>query len=423
MELPIKEYSSRDIPSGFFVDGADAFLCSGCDPGPALEIDKILRTSAALACMAMESRNARDLPGFGQMLRRVWKPITASIVIGAPAYLYFTSRRQNFDIAVTVKGADGQREKQMKTLPLLSVKEVESRLSEHVASNTESRPGGLVWKHTTAFLPSNDPIEDANCHQLIQRDDATGDYLFFAVMDGHSGTDTSRLLSKTIIKATALQLAALAIPEKPGLFQSLWSSPKPRADSDPKQVALAIQRAFENLDAEIVKAPVRIVTEAMDEQSRKQNQIPDVSQHSLALPSILPALSGISLLIASLLSLILLGSCALMAVFDTAHHDLYVACTGDSRAVAGVWEPTSDGKGIWRVDVLSEDQTGRNPKELARYATGLSWTTLIINRMQSEHPKEEADSVIRNGRVLGSLEPSRAFGDARYKWPQEIQAM
>jgi pyruvate dehydrogenase phosphatase len=29
--------------------------------------------------------------------------------------------------------------------------------------------------------------------------------------------------------------------------------------------------------------------------------------------------------------------------------------------------------------------------------------------------------VIRDGRVLGGLEPSRAFGDARYKWPRDIQ--
>ena len=55
-----------------------------------------------------------------------------------------------------------------------------------------------------------------------------------------------------------------------------------------------------------------------------------------------------------------------MALFDTAHRNLYVACTGDSRAVAGVWEETSDGKGVWKVDVLSEDQTGRNPNELRR---------------------------------------------------------
>ena len=41
--------------------------------------------------------------------------------------------------------------------------------------------------------------------------------------------------------------------------------------------------------------------------------------------------------------------------------------------------------------------------------------------MQSEHPPEENESVIQRGRVLGGLEPTRAFGDARYKWTREVQ--
>lgn len=43
--------------------------------------------------------------------------------------------------------------------------------------------------------------------------------------------------------------------------------------------------------------------------------------------------------------------------------------------------------------------------------------------MQSEHPPDEANTVIMRGRVLGGLEPTRAFGDARYKWSREIQEM
>jgi pyruvate dehydrogenase phosphatase len=54
-------------------------------------------------------------------------------------------------------------------------------------------------------------------------------------------------------------------------------------------------------------------------------------------------------------------------VIDTARQNLYVACTGDSRAVAGIWEESPDGKGTWRVEVLSEDQTGNNENEVARY--------------------------------------------------------
>lgn len=43
--------------------------------------------------------------------------------------------------------------------------------------------------------------------------------------------------------------------------------------------------------------------------------------------------------------------------------------------------------------------------------------------MRSEHPEDERNDVIRNGRVLGGLEPTRAFGDARYKWTAELQEM
>ena len=39
--------------------------------------------------------------------------------------------------------------------------------------------------------------------------------------------------------------------------------------------------------------------------------------------------------------------------------------------------------------------------------------------MRAEHPGEP--HVIRNGRVLGNLEPTRAFGDAVYKWSRETQ--
>ena len=38
--------------------------------------------------------------------------------------------------------------------------------------------------------------------------------------------------------------------------------------------------------------------------------------------------------------------------------------------------------------------------------------------MRKQHPGE--DYVIRNGRVLGGLEPTRAFGDASYKWTREV---
>jgi serine/threonine protein phosphatase PrpC len=49
-------------------------------------------------------------------------------------------------------------------------------------------------------------------------------------------------------------------------------------------------------------------------------------------------------------------------VVDSEEGDLYVALTGDCRAVAG-WEKD----GLWRCDVLSEDQMGENESEVQRY--------------------------------------------------------
>ena len=60
------------------------------------------------------------------------------------------------------------------------------------------------------------------------------------------------------------------------------------------------------------------------------------------------------------------GSCAILAMLDTARQNLYVARNGDCRAVAGVWEENPDGTGSWKVEVLSEDQTGRSNKEAER---------------------------------------------------------
>ncbi len=95
-----------------------------------------------------------------------------------------------------------------------------------------------------------------------------------------------------------------------------------------------------------------------------------------------------------------------LTYIDSARHDIYVACTGDSRAVAGYWDEDT---GKWEVEALSVDQTGRNPDE--------------VRRMRAEHPANESENVIQRGRVLGGLEPTRAFGDARYKWDRELQGV
>jgi pyruvate dehydrogenase phosphatase len=136
-------------------------------------------------------------------------------------------------------------------------------------------------------------------------------------------------------------------------------------------VEKAIKTGFTRLDHEIVHQSVEKVLKA--------------NSKPVAAELLAPALSG---------------SCALLSFYDSNTKLLRVACTGDSRAVLG----RRGDSGKWVAKALSIDQTGSNPDEEAR--------------MRKEHPAE--DDVIRNGRVLGGLEPTRAFGDATYKWTREV---
>ena len=123
--------------------------------------------------------------------------------------------------------------------------------------------------------------------------------------------------------------------------------------------------------------------------------------HEIVHESVQKVLKANSKLVAAeLLAPALSGSCALLSFYDSNSKLLRVACTGDSRAILG----RRGESGKWVATPLSVDQTGSNPDEEAR--------------MRKLHPGEE--HVIRNGRVLGGLEPTRAFGDATYKWTREV---
>ncbi|KAL1586338.1 hypothetical protein WHR41_05412 [Cladosporium halotolerans] len=103
--------------------------------------------------------------------------------------------------------------------------------------------------------------------------------------------------------------------------------------------------------------------------------------------------------IVSLISNCLSGSCALMAIFDPKNGVLRIANTGDSRAVLGRWQ---DGKYV--AEAMSVDHTGFNKDE--------------VERLSREHPGEEVIDE-KTGRIFG-LAVTRAFGDARWKWTEEL---
>jgi pyruvate dehydrogenase phosphatase len=268
-----------------------------------------------------------------------------------------------------------------KVLQLLTPEECTTKLRSNEESYLVSRGNG-VYRYDVNQLASNDPIEDDRIEQIIAAPsplgdsivDVTksltdlktghpmvknasgeyGDWMFWGIFDGHVGWYTSDLLKRQLIPYVVRELS------------NLYSQTKLQGNSipaPPSSLAIdkAIQRGFTALDDEIVHNSVKRLL-------KNPSKL-------LAADILLPAHAG---------------SCALLTFFDSQTGRLKVACTGDSRAVLGRKDPKT---GKWNVEVLSVDQTGRNMDE--------------ANRLRKEHPGEEQD-VVRRGRVLGGLEPTRA---------------
>lgn len=251
---------------------------------------------------------------------------------------------------------------------LLNEEQVSAKLRQYEESYYVNRGKG-VTRYDICQLPSNSPIEDDRAEEIVQvpilQDNnikTSTDWMFFGVFDGHGGWTTSSKLRDQLILYIVHELGTIFKPANDDNLRYVPNS---------ATIDQAIKNGFLKLDHEIVNKNIE--------------KLLNDNNKAKAAELLMPALSG---------------SCALLSFYDTNSKMLKVAVTGDSRALLGSFK---DNK--WTVRQLSIDQTGGNPTEVAR----------II----SEHPNEP--NVIRNGRVLGTLEPSRAFGDCRYKLPASIQ--
>ncbi|KAI5970684.1 PTC5 [Candida margitis] len=252
---------------------------------------------------------------------------------------------------------------------LLNDEQVDTKLRQFEESYFVNRGKG-VMRYDICQLPSNSPIEDDRAEEIIQvpilQDNnikTTTDWLFFGVFDGHGGWTTSSKLRDELINYVINELGTI--------YKPVQGEENLRYVPNSATIDQAIKNGFLKLDHEIVNKNIeKLLTDG---------------NKAKAAELLMPALSG---------------SCALLSFYDTNSKMLKVAVTGDSRAILGSFKNNH-----WTARQLSIDQTGSNPTEVAR----------II----SEHPDEP--KVIRNGRVLGSLEPTRAFGDCRYKLPASIQ--
>lgn len=257
-------------------------------------------------------------------------------------------------------------------IPVFTDEQVNKILKKYEESYIVNRGKG-VYRYDICQLPSNNPIEDDRSEKLVQipiqdifnnNEKVETDWHFWTVFDGHAGWNTSAYLRDKLIDSVIAELNNVYKISEKNL----------RLVPSNEIIDKAIKQAFVKLDDEIVHKNVQ--------------KLLDSPNKNKAAELLMPALSG---------------SCALMTFYDTHSKNLKVAVTGDSRALLGSFNEENN---KWTVEALSVDQTGSNPTEVAK--------------LLSEHPNEP--NVVRNGRILGSLEPSRAFGDARYKWAKDMQA-
>ncbi|KAI1158864.1 pyruvate dehydrogenase [Nemania serpens] len=239
-----------------------------------------------------------------------------------------------------------------------SEEDVTRMISEEAYSfHVKTVPG--VTRYDGSRLSANSPCEDRFMHGRFPSPWNDGsEWISWGVFDGHDGWETAELLERKLMTFIRDSLVRL---NPPGRIN-------PISDSN---VQSAIARGFEELDNSIIVSAVTVVNSTEPLQDKIKKLAPC---HA--------------------------GSCALVSIYDPGRRRLHVACTGDSRAVFGRKGHNSE----WKATPLSTDQTGSNTGE--------------IEMLQRAHTGET--NIVRYGRLFG-LMVTRSFGDARWKWPLELQ--
>ena len=214
----------------------------------------------------------------------------------------------------------------------------------------------------TCQSPANMPCEDTwSAGAFTLFNDTKKDWCEWAIFDGHAGPRTAQVLK---------QLIPSVVGER------LWDAKcmsKPYVPNDPTTIN-TLKQAFLELDKEIIEEAGKLI-----QSGGPLAQVVAVGAAAFS------------------------GSCALLALYDPAKSVLRVANVGDSRAVFGRWDGTK-----YVCEPMSVDQTGFNQDE--------------VSRLTREHPGEDKIVDPKSGRVHG-IAISRAFGDARWKWPNELSKL
>lgn len=281
--------------------------------------------------------------------------------------------------------------------PRLSRHQVTSYLRTHESSYDLN--DGAVKGFESNKLAANQPIEDRSTEGKLRIPNAAASQYLFGIFDGHAGCACAQVVSERLFSYIAVMLSPVETLEKiidghiDPCDDLLYRFPHWDFYYS-TDLAPLYKKSLRKLAKEVLTAPNDHDHATIEELIQAAYMRLD---HDI-LADALSTSSGSTIELEKM-QLAFSGSCAITAFVQGT--DLYIANSGDSQAVLGL--QTEDGQ--WEPVELSKMHTAENHDE--------------VQRLNKQHPNEGA-KILRGGRLLGDLAPLRAFGDARYKFPERI---
>ncbi|ALC48345.1 Pdp [Drosophila busckii] len=241
---------------------------------------------------------------------------------------------------------------------------------------------GIIHSYETNQLGSNSPCEDSRTEaSLLHRNG-----FICGIFDGHAGAACGQVVSKRLLR----YISAGTLPRqvlKEQLSQGCSSQSFLKCHNDNVDFVSEIRPIYEHSFQQYIK---QLSNEPQrDVASELQHAFVQLDEH----------LSQEALTTSDVRTMGVALSGAVACLVHLEGLQLHVASTGDCGAVLGVLDPQTN---QWQPKKLNNEHNVDNLQE--------------VRRILAEHPREEQETVIRNGRLLSQLAPLRAFGDYRYKW-------
>ncbi|XP_063294089.1 pyruvate dehydrogenase [acetyl-transferring]-phosphatase 2, mitochondrial [Pelobates fuscus] len=268
----------------------------------------------------------------------------------------------------------------------------------HKVPDFDGKNRSTILKFDSNLLASNAPCEDrrsaATCLQTKGQ--------MFGVFDGHAGSACAQSISERLFYYIAVSLMSQETLEeiefarehmKPVLPILEWH--KHKNDYVYKEVASLYVDHLRVYWQELLQHDNESGMKVADAMSYAFQRLDTDISLAAQVPTEDELVRNLMLQIA------FSGSTACISHIDGIN--LTIANTGDSRAIMGV----QDENGNWSTLPLTAEHNAFNNAEL--------------QRVKSEHPPSEGETVVTEDRLLGILMPLRAFGDVRFKWSRDLQ--